>query len=81
MRMTVVSALSKGKKGSGMELEGRKERKHQAWPAAENPPVELAVRGPPQGGHPFLYEELVMMEPAQVCQEIVRMCLGLHGNF
>ena len=47
----------------------------------ENPQYELAVRGPPHEAHPFLCEELVMMELAQVHQETVRMCPGLPGGF
>ena len=65
---------------SGQCYWGR-ERRPLTLLATERPPAELVARGPPQEVHPFLFMELVMMEPVRVRQEIVRMCPGRLGGF
>ena len=79
---TVGLALPKDKSGQDLVQLDTRARKLQVWPAAaKRPPIELAVKEPPQEARLFHFVELVMMELVPVRQKKERMCPGLHGGF
>ena len=71
-RMMVVPILPKDRNGSSWK---------QYWTKEKRPPVELAVRGPLQKAHPFLFMGLVMKDPAPVRQRAMRVCPGIPGGY
>ena len=79
---TMGLALPRDKRVQDLVQLDTRARKLQVWPVAvKRPPVELALREPPQEAHPFHFVELVMMEPVPVRQKKERTCSRLHGGF